>query len=333
MLERLGRFQRGPALLMWSDTQPLEFASGSWEPAASVTTHAGESLDPSMDFFSFPPAEIGEVATASSTLRRNKGPLPLLLRLVLVLSPGLLALVVGERLIESLKMERGDSDGVRIVVLLVGLASAGSLWRVTRFAHTCSFVGANGVARFRMTRSRLRSCKAEVFQFADASELRTSQTRHYHAFLYLGTEYNFTWTNSVGERRYRLKGSYYSSAGKPNAKCGFYFALSAERAWSAVLAGQSGAPVEQDGSVQFRLKGLDWVRVGPGFVEFSTKWTAGKFETEQIEGATMSGGSFCLWCTDFKWASGKGTLRFDYGHMANARVFLLALEQLVGIRI
>jgi len=51
---------------------------------------------------------------------------------------------------------------------------------------------------------------------------------------------------------------------------------------------------------------------------------------QDIASVSLGNGMFQFKHTDAKWYSLSGKYSFQYGNMANARVFLLALEKLMG---
>src|SRR5205807_750919 len=130
----------------------------------------------------------------------------------------------------------------------------------TRFRHTCTYVGRDGVARFICTGNRDNFSTNEVFHFRDAAELRTAQTRHYHNGVYTGTQYSFTWTDVGGRKRYAISGRHKSEKGNPPANDPYQFGRAAEVQWTVYLLEETLRTIEERGSVLFNLKGGQWIR-------------------------------------------------------------------------
>src|SRR5205085_10280447 len=59
----------------------------------------------------------------------------------------------------------------------------------TRFAHTCTYVGTEGVARFRCGGRRGRLVERTVFLFRAAAAVRSSLTHRYQKGQYQGSDY------------------------------------------------------------------------------------------------------------------------------------------------
>jgi hypothetical protein len=321
----------------------------AWSPPEGVTTHAGEPIDPEMDFFEPPPKEIGEIRTASSTLKVRQQPPSTLLRGLALFGPAAVA-------IAALHLTIQDVNPVLDIAAFAACFGLG--WYFTRFSHTCSYVGKDGIARIRCARQRYRIAKREVFLFSRAEELRTSQTRHYHNGIYTHTAYNFTWSGPTGKvsklelddeldtgpvkaarggptgKVFKLEGTYRGEKTPPKPKDPFHFAQASEVAWSLAVLDRAQAELERDGAIKFRLTGSDWVALGPGFIDLSLKGQTQRCTSEEIDGVSIAGGVFKIKRKGAKegWFRSEGVFQFAYGNMANARVFLLALDRLLGLR-
>lgn len=297
----------------------------AWAPPREATTHAGEPIDPQTDFFAPPPPEIGPVQTASSTLKVRQDPPSTLVRGLILFGPGALAIAALHVL--------GDVNEP-VFDVLAFLTCFGIGWFVTRFSHTCSYVGKDGVARIRCGGQRHKIKKEDVFLFKDAAELRTSQTRHYHNGVYTGTAYNFTWSGPDGKKVFKLTGTYRGEKKPPKPKDPFHFAQAAEIAWSIALLDRAQPELEREGSIKFRLTGADWVALGPGFIDLNLKGKTERCTAEEIDGISIDSGVFKVKRKGAKegWFRSEGVFQFAYGTMANARVFLMALDKLLGLR-
>jgi hypothetical protein len=232
--------------------------------------------------------------------------------------------------------QRAPRDGLDVladtvgVLAVLGASIAGVL--MTRYRHTCTYVGALGTASYGLKRSRAAIPTQSLFLFADAAELRTGQTRKFVNGGYVGTTYYFTWTDQAGRTVKKFTGTYRSQEGTPKQKDPYWFPSSAERAWSIFLLDRLDAELRANGYVQFSLGGQKFVRVGRGFFEFSIKGELARITTDEIKTLDINSGYFHIHHKDAKWFSKKGKFDFAYGEMANARLFLLAMEKLTGHR-
>ena len=175
--------------------------------------------------------------------------------------------------------------------------------------------------------------KVEIVRFADAAELRAKQVRQHYNGVYVGTRYDYRWTDADGRSLLRLKGSYRAGKKKrPKAGSPFHFARAAEIAWSNSFLDRAQASLKAEGSIPFRVDKKRWVRVGPGFLEFHFGDEPVRVEKAEIAKVTLGNGVFAFQHTDAKWFSRSGKFSFNYGAMGNAQVFLFALDKLMGYR-
>ena len=209
----------------------------------------------------------------------------------------------------------------------------GLAWYATRFNHHVSFVGKLGLARCRLKGSRENPPTAELFLFPTATDLRTSETRMYHNGIYSGTTYNYSWSTPGGANVFTLKGQYRSQEGTPPTTNEYWLAKAGEIAWCEYLFDKTAEELEAKGFIQFPLTKQDFVRVGPGFLEFGMKGEVARVTPDQIASLNLSNGQFSIKAHDAGWFGSKGKFSFSYGSMANARLFLFALDRLFGYQV
>ena len=92
------------------------------------------------------------------------------------------------------------------------------------------------------------------------------------------------------------------------------------------------AQLDQNGFVHFNIGTGQGVRVGPGWLEFCLKKEIARIEKADIKTCKLASGTFHIAHRDAGWFSRQGKYSFNYASMANARVFLLVLDKLVGLR-
>lgn len=310
--------------------RPQVADSSGWEPLEGVTNHAGGDLRSRDEFFAEPPAEIGDVLSACSTLRQGVEPMSPTTRLVLGMVAGAVGLAIG--VIIAVNIKNGFWQFFWPIVLAgVGLCI---VLFSTVFSHTCTYVGKLGVARFNMTGNR-DNVVSEVFPFADASELRTSQTRHYTNGVYQSTNYDYTWTDVTGRTRFSITGSHKSEAGQPAATDNFHFAVASEMAWTLLLLDQVQAQIKTGGTIYFGLGGKNWVRLGEEQMILHFNQETTECHVSEISHVRIEQGMVQVRRRDAKegWFSSTGIYKFPYGSLANAQLFIFLLEKLVGVKI
>jgi hypothetical protein len=298
-----------------------------WQPTEGIVGHGGQPLDPAREFFSLPPAEIGEVISAHTTLLRGKEPFSIGTRVSIVLLPA--AAVMGIAYLIATQNRR-EADTILCLGIAVASAAMATAWYFTRFRHICSYAGSEGLAVFGMPGSRAATLRSSIFMFERAAELRTKQTRRFINGFYFGTTYDFIWTDAHGRFIYWLKGSYRSQAGTPKADDRFWIGVAGERAWNARQLDLLQRQLDACGYCQFNLFNGDFVRVGRGFFEFGRRGETARIETQEVKTLSLDGGQFAIHHKDAKWFGRAGKYRFSYGDMANAQLFLIAIERLSG---
>jgi hypothetical protein len=312
---------------------PLQSTSAEPEPLQTtqvIGNHGGGQLTSRDDFFVPPPAEIGEVVSAYTSLRKETQPMSPGTRLAGVLVAGAVGLAIG--LVISLNIKNPFFQ----LFWPVLLASIGLLvvLLATRFKHTCTYVAQEGVARFTCKGSR-EQMAGQVFCFKDAAELRTSQTRHYTNGVYQHTQYSYTWTDIGGRGRFVLSGQHHSEAGTPPAKDAYHFATAAEQAWTLYMLGQVQAQLKMSGTIFFGLGGKNWVKLGERFISVHMSGVTTECDADDIAEVRIDQGWVQVRRRDARegWFSSSGIFKFPYGSLANAQLFLILMDRLVGVRI
>ena len=313
------------------DVLDIERDDTRWAPPEGTARHSGDPIEPGADFFVEPPPEIGELVSAETTLSAKTRPWRTVSRIVLAGLIGWGAALILDVILVHNNQVNAKENLVWEALLLLGFAPL--TWYFTRFSHTCSFVGKLGIARYRCKGNRDRLAAPEVFFFGDATELRTSQTRHYYNHIYTGTAYTFTWTDGEGSKWFKLKGTYRGENSLPKAKDPFHFALMSEGAWSVFLFDQVVAELEANQSVRFSLGGKHFIAIGPGFLDVFVSGTEPeRLTVDEIDGMQADAGVIKIKRIDAQegWFSSKGVYKFNYEQMANSRLFLLLYTQLIG---
>lgn len=308
------------------DLDEVESASDSIE----VPRHSGDPQPPLADFFRPPPAEIGRLMTAETTLTTEKHPMALGARWILI-GGLMLGTYFGLKSLFSMGVAQ-VGPALDITCAGAGLLLGFITWLMTRFKHTCSYVGHDGVVRYRISGSRDSQPREELFLFNQARYLHTAETHNYYNGVYTGTTYDFRWTDEGKQRMFRLNGSYRSKHGTPKPKDPYHFAKMAEIAWSMFLLEAAQAELESKGFVEFIVNRKDIIRVGPGFMEFLFKGKTERVPVSEMKDISINAGWFSFKTNEARMFSSKGKFSFQYGQMGNARLFLLCLDTLAGIR-
>jgi hypothetical protein len=307
-----------------------------WTPPDGITNHGEKSLSDHDDFFAQPPPEIGDVMTAFTTLRTDKQPWTLGMRLAVGFFVGCILAVIGF----FVGYAMSSQDVREGLPLMIGLGVAGLgigiliVMAATGFSHRCNYIAREGIAEFKCSGNRDNVSSSSIFPFSEAAELRTTQVRRYYNGIYQGTNYSFIWSDRKGRHRYTISGTHNSERGQPAAKDNYHFASGAELAWSNYLLQYVSEQLQRDGFLHFNLGGADYVRVGPDYLELRVGGETTECATKDIGALSLMQGMFTIKRRDAKegWFSSKGVFKFNYNSLANAQLFLFLLEKLTGLR-
>ena len=298
-----------------------------------VSNHGGDILPPEADFFVPAPQEIGPILSAYSTLRQGVQPMPLGARLVVAGTSAAVGVVVG-LVIDNVFRIRNEfwlmawPIGLGGIAFLIALAT-------THFAHTCTYVGRDGAARFKCSGDRDQLSTQEVFRFRDATELRTSQTLHYTNNVYQHTTYSYTWTDVGGRVRYVISGQHNNEAGKPPSTHEYHYARATEIAWTVYLLDEALRQLELNDSVPFNLRGGKWVRLGKGRITLCLGGEPQELDAADVAAARVERGTVSIRRVDAHegWFSSHGVYKFQFDELANAQLFFHLLDKVVGVPI
>lgn len=293
-----------------------------------LVNHAGEPVAEDDDFFVPAPTEIGRVLSAHTTLKTTKEPWSWSARAAMILP-----VLVGSLVIAVILLIHKPALSWIVLPLMAGWTLIVLL--LTRFKHSCNYVGEEGVAVFHCGGSRRRITRTEIFLFQDAMDLRTGITNVYVNGVYSGTNYFSTWTNENGDQVFHLAGHYWTKKDLPPAKSPYRFALAAEVAWSAYLArNMDRLLLDREGMLFFPLGKDDWVRLGSGVIRLKIGGEVVELDNNLIERIDMIQGVIAITEVGGKagWFTSHGVHKIVYKDLANARFFLFALDKLLGYR-
>jgi hypothetical protein len=287
--------------------------------APRLLDHLGNPLPSDMDLFVPPPAEIGSIISACSTLRKQETPEAKWTQKLLIRA------AIGGAIGAVIAIWAGA-----LWVFPAGLIVGGLLGLRSR--QTLTYVGTLGIALFEVRRSRNDVTRKLYFLFESARALRTSVTRRYLNAIYEGTSWSFVWSDEKGATVFQQSGQYYlipKTAAHP-----YIFLRAAESAWSHYLIHtRLEDELRRTGAIRFDIKGSDWVSIGPGFAELCFGGQIARCDAEDIGAVSLREGVFTIKRKDAKigWFSRTGVFSFEYRQMPNATVFYMLVGRLLGV--
>jgi hypothetical protein len=301
-----------------------------------VNGHNGKPLSDALDFFVSPPSDIGELLSAFCSLKRSQKPMSWSTRLSMAIGFGVVAGGIPLALLVAIQLSGKESVPILLFfaasVVVFGLVLVLTL-HVTRFLHTCTYVGTKGVARFVCSDDRHRLKRKEVFRFRDATDLRVGITNVFVNGGYSGTNFSFTWTDVGGRTRYSIAGQHRSRAGTPPANSLYHYCRAAELAWSNYLLPEARRQLDLSGHVTFKVNAGLKIRLGSRVIIIETAEKTLELSMEDMGDIRINSGTLTI---KEKGAargilSNRGIHNFQISQMANSQLFFFLLEKLVGI--
>jgi hypothetical protein len=221
--------------------------------------------------------------------------------------------------------------------------------------HRLTYVGEKGIAWYKQRRNPGSPLSETVLLFEDATDLFFRGTDTYQeqfiTKLHLRTAYCFSWLDASGKSLLQIKGKISASIkppwggefsfqiGREFFRGWYHFGVSAESAWSVFLLDRLNSQLKECGMMEFDLNKRDVIRVGVGFLEVDIKDQKTRLSQEDITLLTLESGLFQIHSRrprrshDASLFGRTGKWSFNYGELANASAFLLALDQIGGFRV
>ncbi|HLY63253.1 MAG TPA: hypothetical protein VKV95_21110 [Terriglobia bacterium] len=327
-----------------NDNLQVQAGECLWTPPPGVIDHLGNALAPDRDFFVRPPREIGDIKSAHTSLKKGVKAKPAQVRLAIAALWGLggFLLAMGiNRFAYILDIPSGmTGTPIALWAAIIGLLPAYIAWRKLGFKHFCQFVGVDGCAQISCKGERENIIGNSVFCFKDAAAISTSVTRHYRNGIYTYTSFYFNWYPAESEKAvFTLSGTHSANLKTPPAGNSYHYLRAAESAWYDYLIPKADAELTQNGYLKFHMGHNRYARVGRGFIEIVEKDGAvNRCEAGDIGSAKLASGNFTLTRKDatstfFGLLGSSGTFHFNYSNMYNGRLFLLAFQKFLNIKV
>jgi hypothetical protein len=165
-------------------------------------------------------------------------------------------------------------------------------------------------------------------------------TRHFRQSEYTYTEYSFRWFPPNSESpSFEITGSHGANLETPPTGNYYNYGRAAEAAWCVYQAPLMDTELAQTGSIRFSMGNKRSVRVGRAFLEIQeADGTCYRAEAAEIGSAKLQTGDLYLTRKDdssgfFGKLGESGSLYVFLSTMRNSRLFLLAFEKLLGLKV
>jgi hypothetical protein len=296
------------------------------------------------DFFHPPPLDIGKVLFSYTSLNTRTKPKPFAERFVppAMISAGIIAtIVIGLLFLQTGGPHRLPMLAIAIVLPMLILIVLFLCFTIgfdsTAFNHQCGYVGEHGCAYYTCEEIRENIAQSQVFLFRDAAYLRVKVT---HVFRenqenYEHTGYSFVWTNEEEVELLVIYGSHTSHKREPPSSSSYRFGRAAEQVWCDHIQKNVLAILNQGGMVKFPLAGDNHIQIRPNSLWLHLKGKVQRFTAGDIAEMRITEGHVALKEPGARegWFTDTGIYRFEFSDIANARVFLLLMNELFDVPI
>jgi hypothetical protein len=295
----------------------------SWLP-----DHRGQKRE-FVELFAPPPPEIGQPLSGSSTLTLGEKGTPTWLRWTLLLLPIAVTAVPAYYIFTIF-----DNTFVALFCLVVGLGLGLDSFRKRQFWHVCEYIGRDGLAQYELSGSRSSTPSKVVMRWTDVVAIHTNEVHHLRNNSYTHTDFAYGWADANGKVKLGIVDTYVRGRISPTSR--YHFALAAERAWNQFFLPHLQAQLQREGSVPFKLASQNdqrIIRVGYGYIDFiNFDAQPVRVTRQEIASFSLAGGEFQFKHVDARWYSSAGKYKFRYTSMPNAQLFLMFLENLMGMK-
>ncbi len=295
----------------------------AWTPDSGVTGHMGQPILEESDFFVCPPLEIGRIISAETTLSQTKK----------ATSPSERIKMMGLGFVAMLVLLFCLWRTVNHLTIILSILTGFVVYCLTRFNHSCSYIGERGFVKYTVKGSRASRPKSVVFLFQEDMTLYVKKMRIHINSGYFHTLYYFTWKR--GNRKQHEFTGRFNQYRKLESNHPLHFAHAVEAAWSHYLQGKLAYQLELGGYMEFPVKSsFKAIRLGAGFVEFVPRYGQPKrLLKEKIKAFKFGNGRLEFIPHDAKWVELFNKYTFRYEAIANAQLFMILLASLTDISI
>jgi hypothetical protein len=315
-----------------------------WNPPSAVTEHNGKPLAGDRDFFVEPPAEIGAVRSAHTSLTKGAQAKSIPVRVAMALAFGVVGflLAIGFHWLTGILIIPATLTGTPPALWAAILAPLPAYlgWRRSAFKHWCNFVGHDGCAQFRCEHDRASIVQKSVFLFSGASGVTGRLIRRSKHGIYQSTQFYFSWYSADTEKAVLdIDGLHHADAKLPEASNIFNFASATESAWYDFVTPKIAAELARQAFVKFYMGYNRWAILGRSFIRIVDKdGKDSKCLAEDIGSATLRGAYLTIRRKDAKSSlfdlfNHEGVFGFNYAAVHNTRLFLYYFENLLGVRV
>ena len=323
----------------------MELRRNVWLPDRGIPNHHGGRIQYDAYFFAAPPAEIGRVLAADSSLGRDDDPLSnaafrrrlcMKLALVFLLFLGFTVAIC----ITSLHPDKPFKPvyWIGYSLLQIGFCAIVFPFIIIRAVirrrsevFSCSCLGEDGAALCTLKGGIGDDVIEDVLVFSEASDLLLDRKHVINTLACFGVGYKYNWRNAEGESLLLSKGVYPSFDHPRALQHPFHFLEVVQQHWCNYRYERMKAEFQAEGSVGFAVGSKREIRVGLDYVEFLWPDGTRRASAEELGDMSLSHDEFRFMHSDAVWMGKDGKYSFKYSELSNAKLFITLLDHLVGV--
>lgn len=284
-------------------------------------THDGKIVPPDWDFFVAAPDRIGPLISGETTLRRNEQPMS-------TRSYSLWVLGVSSMFGVVMAILDRNSLSTFVTYTLVALPFAAFAFLSNTFEHECSYVGENGVARYRIRNSRDGRVRGMELLFANATVCYSEER--------VGAWDEFRRIEWRGPNGKRIASFESARAFLDRTRCSQQFARftrAAEHAWTLHLQKTLLTVFQNNGAVLFPMQHKDFIEVSTDRMVIARNPKRLELNSGDIKSVSLSSGYFRIMTSEAGFITMRGHLLIPCHELGNASVFLVVVSHYLRLEI
>jgi hypothetical protein len=312
-----------------------------WTPPRDIAAHNRQELPANLIFFAAPPPEIGKILSAYSTLNtENKRTQFSWYELINGIGEAGMGGIAAGTVVMLLVGWLVKSTPLALMLFVI-VGGGVTLYLAKdkiksgfKRSATCTFIGELGMATATWNEEQ-NSVIPDVFEFKLASVLHMEATQHFQNGSYTHTDYGYVWQDDKNSLIYVFGGKHHDRDGNPEIDDRYHFAKAGEMSWNAFSFNRVEQELAHHGSVKFPIDSDKSIIVGNGWVEFIANGQKNRIQTSELDRLSLDRGTFRLRRKDARnglfGIGSSGVFEFPYAALANAQLFLMVFDSLVGV--
>ena len=284
--EREDKFRYDPYVPFYSAYDREQQETPQYPPQQ---TPWGLKLGKEFDFFKLP-KRVGKLIGGLSTLLVDKQPKTVFKVIISSLKNSLIPIAIAFVILSAIylhwyfNLHQTSAVGISIFFSIFCCVVFGFMYNInsndTNFEHLNYYVGINGFAIFKCSRTRENIIQSNEINFNNVTDLICREVIKKHNFRYINTEYQFIWMNTkTGKIIYQNNGTYTDEKGGGTEINEFIYPeytlnRDAEKYWTVYLLDNMEKTLNEKGYLEFNIYSFEnnsfnpYIRVGIGFITF-----------------------------------------------------------------